>query len=73
MLSFLTAASEIILKPESKSCLPHGMSVAEHVYLVEPPRPGTGFLRVCASPDGSGVHTTVRMSELNLRATMALA
>ena len=63
--------AEIVLKPGAKSELPHGMAGAGHIYLVENIRPGTGFMRICAAPDGNGRHTTVPMAAMDLRATMA--
>lgn len=65
--------SEVVLRPSAVAALPADMAASGRVYAVEAPLGGTGILRICSSPDGSGRHTTVRLVDLDLKATAALS
>lgn len=62
--------AEIVLKPDAKARLPHGMANAEHIYLAENIRPGSTFMRICADSNGDGIHTTVETGAMNLKQTI---
>lgn len=72
MLSVTRFPAEVVLRPSVMSSLPADMAGSGRVYAVEAPVPDTGILRICSSPDGSGRHTTVRLVDLDLKATVAL-
>lgn len=72
MLSLARFPAEVVLRPSVMSSLPADMASSGRIYAVEAPAPDTGILRICSSPDGSGRHTTVRLVDLDLKATVAL-